>query len=54
MDPTPTSPQQEPFVHLCAECGAWGSYGQPDGRWYCREHDPCEGKGSEGKAPPRR
>lgn len=37
----------QPFVHYCAVCGAWGSFGfdvdlRNDrlGRWYCMAHKP--------------
>lgn len=37
----------KPFVHYCAVCGAWGSFGydvnlRKDrlGRWYCLAHKP--------------
>ena len=35
------------FLHFCAECGAWGSFGYGvnmragrPGRWYCAAHRP--------------
>jgi hypothetical protein len=36
------------FLHFCAVCGRWGSFGHGvtatgRGRWYCAEHRPQEG-----------
>lgn len=37
----------QPFVHYCAVCGAWGTWGYDVdlstgrlGRWYCAAHRP--------------
>jgi hypothetical protein len=52
-DPDPTRigltlwNEDEPFLHYCQVCGAWGSYGfdvdllkDRLGRWYCLKHKP--------------
>jgi hypothetical protein len=46
---TPLKTPKEPFVHYC-HCGKWGSFGYPDGKWYCGKHRPIPEKKEKEKS----
>lgn len=52
---TPPAPPSQshngPFMHFCEVCKEFGPYGTTVGgrqAWYCREHDPADGRGWPG------
>lgn len=50
----PPKPADVHWTHYCEQpgCTAWGSFGHEIGArtvWFCKEHDPCGGKGGEGR-----